>query len=108
MCLGGVAHDMAASPTEGAARAGRVWCAARKPLRARLRALGARAGGRVAAEVVAPDGTIAARGPAGADGSSLELVTGDAGWYELRVLGSGLPAPTPYELDVTYTATPHL
>ena len=59
-------------------------------------------------EVFAPDGTRAGAGPAGAGVSSVELVSGAAGWYELRVVGQGLPAPTAYELEVTYTSTPHL
>ena len=100
--------DVPPVPADGTARAGRVWCAARKPLRVKLHALAAHAGGKMSAQVVAPEGTIAGTGPAEAGGSSLDLVTREAGWYELRVIGKGLPAPTPYELDVTYTATPHL
>jgi alpha-amylase len=100
--------DVPPVPADGTARAGRVWCAARKPLRVKLHTLAAHAGGKMSAQLVAPDGTIAATGPAEAGGSSFELVTREAGWYELRVIGKGLPTPTPYELDVTYTATPHL
>jgi alpha-amylase len=100
--------DLLPVPADGAARAGRIWCAARKPLRATLRALPAPPGGKLSVEVFAPDGRRAGAGPAGDGGSSVELVSGAAGWYELRVVGQGLPAPAAYELDVTYTATPHL
>jgi alpha-amylase len=100
--------DIPPVPVDGTAQTGRVWCEARKPLRAKLRALTEHPGGKLSVEVVAPDGTIAATGPAGAGGSALELVTRAVGWYELRVIGKGLSAPAAYELDVTYTATPHV
>jgi alpha-amylase len=100
--------DIAAIPGTGAARAGRVWSAARQPLRARLRTVGADPGGHVTVQVLDPGGAVAATGLAGTGQSSLELVTGDAGWYELRVVGQGLPAPAAYELEVVYTATKQL
>jgi alpha-amylase len=100
--------DIPAVPAAGSARAGRVWCAAHKPLRAKLHAVHAPAGGRLSVAVVGPTGTVAATGPAEAGGSSVELVTKDPGWYELRVTGQGLPAPAAYELEVVYTSTQEL
>ena len=100
--------DIPPIPANGTVPVGRVWCAARKPLRASLRALAPGASGRISVEVASPGGATATTGPSGATGSSVELVTSEAGWYELRVTGRGLSAPASYELDVIYTATSDL
>jgi alpha-amylase len=98
--------DIPAIPANAAVVAGRVWCAAHKPLRASLRAEGPHAGGQVLVEVAGPGGAVAAGSPSGANGSTLELVTTEPGWYQLHVIGQGRSAAAAYELEVTYTGTP--
>ncbi len=97
--------DIPAIPANGAARAGRVWCAAHRPLRARLQAGTGRPAGSLEVEAVAPSGKVAATGGASPNGNSFDVITGEAGWYELRVTGHGLPAPAPYELEINYTSS---
>jgi alpha-amylase len=100
--------DMGPVPVSGSAAAGRVWCAAHKPLRARLRTIDAEKGhagaGQVSIVVLGPNGAVAAHGPPGAGQSTVEIATADAGWYALEVAGSGLAEPAAYELEVAYTA----
>jgi alpha-amylase len=100
--------DIGPVPANGTASSGRIWCAPRKPLRARLRAVARQAGGTMSVAVVGPSQTIVAAGPAEEDGSSVELVTDAPGWYELRVTGKGLAAAAAYELEVAYTGTQEL
>ena len=100
--------DIPAAPAKGTARAGRIWCAAHRPLHVRLRAGAAHSAGTLSVEALAPDGSVAATGPADPAGQSFNLVTPASGWYDLRVTGKGLPAPVPYELEVTYTSTQEL
>ena len=100
--------DIPAVPSAGSASAGRIWCAAHKPLRTRLRTVARQTRGRISVEVIGPGGTVVATGSAGAAESALDFVTIASGWHELRVVGQGLSAPAPYELEVVYTSTQEL
>ncbi len=98
--------DVPPLPSDGTARAGRVWCAAHRPLQARLRLVHRQdqPGGRVSIQVAGPDGAPLGHAAPGDGSSAADLVTATEGWHELRVTGAGLPAASPYELEVTYTA----
>jgi len=100
--------DIGPVPASGSAHAGRVWCAAHKPLRARLRTVDAGTShahaGQVSIVVLGPNGAEVAHGPPGAGQSTVEIVTRDAGWYTMQVAGNGLGEPAAYELEVVYTA----
>jgi alpha-amylase len=103
--------DIPPVPAGGTARAGRVWCAAGKPLIATLRTTEAQPrGATVTVTVTGPDGAVLGTKDlgAGAPVQPLHVVPHAAGWHELLVTGRGLPAPEPYELEVAYTATQEL
>jgi alpha-amylase len=99
--------DVGPAPVSGYVVAGRIWCARGKPIRAGLRRAGEMpAGAHLSLDVIAPDGkSLGKRRFARDEHALLHAIPADSGWVALHVSSDGLPAPAPFELEVTYTAT---
>ncbi|HEY4011823.1 MAG TPA: hypothetical protein VGM06_00685 [Polyangiaceae bacterium] len=100
--------DIPPAPITGSVTAGRIYCAAHKPVEAAIRFSGhAPADAALSVSVVAPGGSVLGTHHAGAGGAPrpIKVTAGASGWHELRVSGRGLATETPYEVDVVYTAT---
>ena len=102
--------DIAPVPTNGTVQAGRIWCAAHKPVRAALHFSAHHpAAARLSLSIVGPDGESIGSHTFGAgDATPLHVTPTKSGWHTLHIAGQGLTAAAPYQLEVTYTAPPHL
>jgi alpha-amylase len=109
--FGAVDLDIPAAPVAGAVTAGNIWCAAKKPIKAQLRALSAfPPGALLSLSVTGPDGSLlgAESGDGAGPARTLALTTKTRGWHGLSVATKGFAAPVPFELEVTYTAPPEV
>jgi alpha-amylase len=100
--------DIPPAPLGATIVAGRIWCAAGKPLEARLRASGdAPRDATFSLNVVDPKGTSLAATTFAADGSGgqLHVIPGSSGYHVLEVGARGGAVAIPFELSATYTAT---
>jgi alpha-amylase len=102
--------DIPPAPANGSAVAGRIWCAAHRPILAELRSLSNHpVGTNLTIKLVGPTGAVVGSESFGGDAAQpMRVVPDRPGWHTLEVVGTGFPAPVPYELEVTYTATQKL
>ena len=101
--------DVPPAKPAGNVTAGRIWCAANKPMSARIKPVGEHARAAVLTlEVKAPDDSTAGTREFAADGGELRIMPRKSGWHVLLVRASGVEDPVSYELTVRYTATQDL
>ena len=107
--LGAEDLDVPPAPAAGTAVAGRIWCAAHKPVTLVARSLAGHPGGaQLAVTLRGPGGDVVASQAFGPGAAPLRAAAAVSGWHTLEVAARGFPAPVPYELDATYTAPPQL
>ena len=99
--------DVRALPPNGGANAGRIWCAAGRPIQAELKLLGNTGSGATVSLHVA-DATGQSIGgqtyPANTAAHELKVTPARSGFHTLALACKGLAGAAPYELKVTYTA----
>jgi alpha-amylase len=100
--LGPVSNGIAVS-------AGRIWCQNGTQIHATLAPESAnwKAGAAIALEIVEANGKVlaSARQTSTSGAARITATADKSGWFELRLTGSGLQAPSSYELSVTYSGT---